>query len=301
MDIKTINANGIIIQTGTGIPNHTATYGAIYYDTTTRYSYEYTVRWNLKTSIQSIIEIDMKADSGTLYTILPQTNNSIFIPTSLILVVTELTGTVASGLLTFSQGGGPGWAFSYYMNNQDSLKEVTYIFNESYGGRTAIDLQNIDWTVTLTQQSDATSQKITLITNGTIIPVVENIQPIFESGLIESRYIQDTSNSQDAPILSNCLYFDGTNSSVFTFEQMVSVSNLEINYSTDGVLWLVYNLGDTLIPNLYSIIGTEFILGNGFIGYISKVTMTILTLYDSYEVIFLNSSGDELQEIPIIE
>ncbi len=301
MNLKTLNTDGITIQSGVGIPEHNAGYGTLYYDITTKYCYEYTIGWNLKSQIQSVVEIDMKSSLNTSYTILPQTFKSLFIPTSLVLVVTDLVGTPTTGMLTFSQSGGSGWDFIFSLNNQNALKETTYLFDESYNGRSAIDLQNLDWTVMVTEQSNASRHKITLITNGTIIPVGENIEVLFESGIVENTFIEDLTLTQNANILSNCVYYDGTSSSVFTFSEMEAITGLVINYSFDGNTWLVYNLGDTLVPNLYQVVDKDFILGDGFIGYISKVTITILTLYDEYQVIFLNSSGDELQEVPIVE
>lgn len=168
--LKTQNLNGIIIQTGEGIPTHVAIPKAIYIDLLTNYEYIFTTGWFLKNSIQKVLEINMNDAQDTIHTILPQIPNTLFVPTSLILTTTRITGIPSSGLLSFSQGGGPSHGFTFNLANQDSLKEVTYIFDESYGGRTAIDLHSEAWMVTLTQQSNLSTHFITLITNGTLIP-----------------------------------------------------------------------------------------------------------------------------------
>ncbi len=170
--LKTQNINGIIIQTGEGVPTHQPISGAIYIDLLTNYEYIYTTGWFLKSQIQKIIEIDMKNSLNSVYTILPQTPNTLFIPTNLSLTVNRLIDIPTTGMLTFSQSGGSGWGFTFSIGNQNAIKEVTYLFNESYNGRAAIDLHSSSWYVTLTEQSNATEHKITLITNGTLIPYV---------------------------------------------------------------------------------------------------------------------------------
>lgn len=114
-----------------------------------------------------VITVDIDLTTNKTYTILPQEAGKLFVPNSIIAVVTELTGTIsASTVFTFSSLTGWSVANSLRLIYVDTLKQITYIIDESYDSRTAIDLNSADWTVSNDIASGATSHKIKLIVKG---------------------------------------------------------------------------------------------------------------------------------------
>ena len=105
-------------------------------------------------------------DLNSEYIILEQEANMMFVPTNIICICTNKDGATTTGALLFSTLSGWNVASSFSIYGCFNLLEVTYLVDESYTGRTAIDLNSANWTVVVSQASTATIHEITLLVSG---------------------------------------------------------------------------------------------------------------------------------------
>jgi hypothetical protein len=115
----------------------------------------------------TVTEIDVTATAGTIYELVPQEANTLFVTTGCYYVCTEVAGTPSGELnITNSFGLGPGGSVLSYVAANGTLKEVKTIIDESYAGNIAYDLNAGGMTVTLSQTSTATAHKIKVVLIG---------------------------------------------------------------------------------------------------------------------------------------